>query len=1304
MSKIYNFEDHEDVYLVILKYYKGDPLLLNKENIKELSTGKFNGETINPIDIEILKELKKIFKSLKKYTFTYPKWSKTQIKEKLDKMFPEIKDKPPSSHKTISKKEDYKYILEQRKSYVDWINNEYYDKIITESDDPIIKNNYQLFVKGYLSLESPFRGLLVYHGLGTGKTATSVITAEGLSTMKINTFLPASLEGNYIGEIKTFATDTFNIDRNNWVFYPMSEINKDDHIRNYLFNDIGIDNDFIEQIHRKVTLILKRKGIKQEKKKVNTIDDYSVDMDVSFVAKIKGTLTKMQGKVIDILKEENKIRVKIEGTEKEKNISPKSLKIVGEVSEEIPELIKNGLFINLNILGDTDKTIYTTDGKLVLNKYVKQRSSDNVERLSDIQKLQLETQLDFMIKHKYNFIHYNPYPSITKDQIEKLDIAADEKLYEQILDEETKKTGTSLIIDKLITKLNINKKKNIDSPFNNEVIIFDEVHNFISQIKNDKGPAKLFYNWIINSKDVKIVFLSGTPIINRPSEAAYLFNMLKGRIDVYDFSLKVYGDIDEISKKLKEIFYDKISSVEQLYVRKRKGKIVVSFIKMRSNFTNILDKDDGNVKTIKHSDYTFDDFIKQIYIGLHKFCDKSLITPSEKEFNKLSDDKKNSIINGSEHIFDTELDLIFNKKHKLFELYDDDNNIIDLSDNGVFMEYFFDEDGNIPPRKQVLLRRMLMGLTSYYPIDRSSISFMPEIVEPTIHYPEYDDYNITKKINIVPCYLSAEQFSRYEEQYSKEQKSSINRGNMYEDSTFHFFTGTRKSCNIVYNQDNKKGADLDKLYEAMNNDNNFGENLSNFSPKMSSILQNMEKFMNKSTGLPTGKVLVYSDYKSDGGTGAFEQVLIAQGYERYDPDTNNIDDLIKKNDRKKRYTFITGDAKQDKETNKNAFNKEENKYGEFIQVMMISKSGAEGITLTCVRQVHIIEPYWNNVRIDQVFGRAVRRNSHIQLDEKDRNVEQYLYLALFPEGNNIRDIFSSIKSLGWSITSDINLQDDFDKYLYDNHRSVYTLVQKVLHLKNMSQNTTSDQLVFTIMEKKFNITEKLNNIIKESSVDCLKHTTDDPILNNKCIQFSNKLQNELAYFPGIDSDELNKIDVVQLKSKKSFFIEPDGPIVVAGKNPSTENIFSYYKINPKYKDEDLRYIKENGTILCDFFLDDNKFFMYEPSKFSLNDKITNKFSVVQSIYHVESDDKIFTDYIEKDKFPRLELIRKKGQQYLVGYKIKYNINDKLFFMPKNVHNLNIYKLYDYMEYYNRGYSINELSYFVLYNNKFYKSI
>ena len=44
--------------------------------------------------------------------------------------------------------------------------------------------------------------------------------------------------------------------------------------------------------------------------------------------------------------------------------------------------------------------------------------------------------------------------------------------------------------------------------------------------------------------------------------------------------------------------------------------------------------------------------------------------------------------------------------------------------------------------------------------------------------------------------------------------------------------------------------------------------------------------------------------------------------------------------------------------------------------MIISSAGAEGISLTGVRQVHIMEPYWNVSRLDQVIGRAVRYCSH----------------------------------------------------------------------------------------------------------------------------------------------------------------------------------------------------------------------------------------------------------------------------------------------------------------------------------------
>ena len=67
--------------------------------------------------------------------------------------------------------------------------------------------------------------------------------------------------------------------------------------------------------------------------------------------------------------------------------------------------------------------------------------------------------------------------------------------------------------------------------------------------------------------------------------------------------------------------------------------------------------------------------------------------------------------------------------------------------------------------------------------------------------------------------------------------------------------------------------------------------------------------------------------------------------------------------------------------------------------MIISSAGAEGISLTCVRQVHIFEPYWNYVRLDQVLGRAIRMRSHNALPKSERNVEQYLYLSILPLKN-----------------------------------------------------------------------------------------------------------------------------------------------------------------------------------------------------------------------------------------------------------------------------------------------------------------
>jgi len=74
-----------------------------------------------------------------------------------------------------------------------------------------------------------------------------------------------------------------------------------------------------------------------------------------------------------------------------------------------------------------------------------------------------------------------------------------------------------------------------------------------------------------------------------------------------------------------------------------------------------------------------------------------------------------------------------------------------------------------------------------------------------------------------------------------------------------------------------------------------------------------------------------------------------------------------------------------------------NNHGEIIKVFMITSSGAEGISLKNTRYVHILEPYWHPVRMEQVIGRARRICSHENLPDDERRVNVYLYLMRFTD-------------------------------------------------------------------------------------------------------------------------------------------------------------------------------------------------------------------------------------------------------------------------------------------------------------------
>ena len=63
-----------------------------------------------------------------------------------------------------------------------------------------------------------------------------------------------------------------------------------------------------------------------------------------------------------------------------------------------------------------------------------------------------------------------------------------------------------------------------------------------------------------------------------------------------------------------------------------------------------------------------------------------------------------------------------------------------------------------------------------------------------------------------------------------------------------------------------------------------------------------------------------------------------------------------------------------------------------FQVLIISKSGSEGLDLKGVRNVIIMDPVWNYSGIKQIIGRAVRFRSHSHLPVKDRDVNIYFML------------------------------------------------------------------------------------------------------------------------------------------------------------------------------------------------------------------------------------------------------------------------------------------------------------------------
>lgn len=160
------------------------------------------------------------------------------------------------------------------------------------------------------------------------------------------------------------------------------------------------------------------------------------------------------------------------------------------------------------------------------------------------------------------------------------------------------------------------------------------------------------------------------------------------------------------------------------------------------------------------------------------------------------------------------------------------------------------------------------------------------------------------------------------------------------------------------------------------------------SAKMVSIIFNIM--------LSKGPTLVYSNYVLMEGLQIFKVYLKYIGFIKYD--YNNP----KSGTNGFRYMeYHGGIDSAERAKSLDIHNHIANKNGDIVKIMMISPAGAEGISLSNVRQVHIMEPYWNEVRIVQMIGRAVRQCSHKDLPMKDRHVDIFRYKSVRRKGNKI---------------------------------------------------------------------------------------------------------------------------------------------------------------------------------------------------------------------------------------------------------------------------------------------------------------
>lgn len=740
------------------------------------------------------------------------------------------------------------------------------------------------------------------------------------------------------------------------------------------------------------------------------------------------------------------------------------------------------------------------------------KKEPNFETLETTDQKSLDTQLNKMIQSKYQFISYNG------------------------------------ITSKKLKELSNDGELNI---FDNRVVVVDEVHNFVSRIVNkiekkgsETNVAVRLYNMLLSAFNCRIVFLSGTPIINYPNELAVLFNMLRGYITTWNIPLNIKdtGKTRKVDESYIKQVFEKLYTTD--YISYSPSQKVITITKNPFGFVNKQKKGEyRGVALDEHGEMTDDEFEKYIVKQLVK--------------NDLE------VAGGMRKIR-------VMKDKALPDTYE------------TFKRYFLEENGKV--KNHNLFKRRILGLTSYYKSAQEQL--MPE-------------FEKTRDTKVVELPMSTYQFGIYEKARQAERKEEENTGkqkkkqvDIYRDIQSSYRVFSRAFCNFVFPEDIQRPMPRDdsttaeqeenELYELLDEENtdeqlmegdqtykgriqskleqlkmrtddliissnedgeiSRKEGLGKYSPKFATII------MNILSDERVGNHLIYSQFRAVEGIELLTIAMNANGFTPFkikrtkgvwELDVNRTD----VEEGKPMYALYTGtEGTDEREIIRNIYNSNwdnvpssliaelselrnieyKNTYGDIIKVFMITSSGAEGISLKNTRYVHIVEPHWHPVRIEQVIGRARRICSHQDLPAELRTVEVFIYLMKVPkeflkEGSLIKMKLRDVSRLdGKTVLSS-------DEYLYE------------------------------ISRIKEEVNQELLGSIKSSAMDCLLHSSEGV----SCMTFGDALPDTFTYKPSIQKEQRDEIRSINTKTIKwnAKKIKLDGNTYVL--RTDTNEVYNY---------------------------------------------------------------------------------------------------------------------------------------------------